>query len=236
VGAGAQTDAAELELEPAAIDVLDAAAAAPAPPPQGGGRPHAAATVVAGRETEPEVALEPRRPARPRAAAALAAAVLLALGLAAQLVHHFRERLAETSLVGPAVAALYARLGLPLEPRWDLTAYDVRQWGAQSEETAGVLQLRASIVNRATRAQPYPLLRVTLEDRFGAQVGRREFTPTEYLPGHTAPRALLAPGARADADLKLADPGNQAVGFELDVCLMRHGRLFCGADAKAGGG
>ncbi|MBS0396507.1 MAG: DUF3426 domain-containing protein, partial [Proteobacteria bacterium] len=75
----------------------------------------------------------------------------------------------------------------------------------------------------------------TLEDRFGGRVGRREFTPAEYLPGRSAPRALLGAGARADADLKLADPGNQAVGFELDVCLTRHGALVCGADQKSGG-
>jgi len=171
-----------------------------------------------------------------RRAAAVAAAVVLALGLLAQVVHYERDALAESTLVGPALAALYSRIGVPLEPRWNLAAYDVRQWGAQSEETAGVLRLRASIVNRATRAQPFPLLRVTLEDRFGGQVGRREFTPAEYLPGHSMPRELLGAGARADADLSLADPGNQAVGFELDVCLPRHGALTCGADAKAGGG
>lgn len=171
-----------------------------------------------------------------RRVAAIAAVVLLALGLAAQLVHYNREALAESPLVGPALAAVYARLGAPLEPHWNLAAYDVRQWGAQSEEAAGTLRLRASIVNRAPRAQPFPLLRVTLEDRFGAHVGRREFTPAEYLPGRSAPRELLTAGARADADLSLADPGNQAVGFELDVCLPRHGAVVCGADAKAGGG
>jgi hypothetical protein len=76
---------------------------------------------------------------------------------------------------------------------------------------------------------------VTLEDRFGAKVARREFTPAEYLPGHVAPQVLLAPGARADADLSLADPGSQAVGFELDVCLLRGGALSCGTEQKAAG-
>ncbi len=174
------------------------------------------------------------RPGLPRGAS-VAAALLLALALGVQALHYYRDALAELPLIGPAVTTLYARLGMPIEPRWNLAAYDVRQWGAQSEEAAGVLRLRASIVNRATRAQPFPLLRVTLEDRFGAQVGRREFAPAEYLPGRAAPRELLGPGARADADLSLADPGNQAVGFELDVCLPRHDALACGADAKAGG-
>jgi predicted Zn finger-like uncharacterized protein len=171
-----------------------------------------------------------------RRAAVPAAAAVLGLGLLAQVVHFYRDSLAEVPIVGPALGALYAGFGVPLEPRWNLAVYEVRQWGAQSEEAAGVLRLRASIVNRAAHPQPFPLLRVTLEDRFGSQVGRREFTPAEYLPGRAAPRELLGTGARADADLRLADPGNQAVGFELDVCLERHRVLICGADAKAGGG
>ena len=160
----------------------------------------------------------------------------LALVLIGQLIHHNRESLASSEPVGGVLSALYARLGHPIEPHWDLGAYDVKQWGAASDNAPGSLRLRASVVNRGARAQPYPLLRVTLEDRFGAKVARGEFTPAEYLPGHSMPRELLGAGARADADLSLADPGNQAVGFELDVCLPRHGALTCGADAKAGGG
>jgi predicted Zn finger-like uncharacterized protein len=165
-----------------------------------------------------------------------AGASALALLLGVQAVHYWRDALADVPIVGPPLATLYARLGLVLEPRWDLGSYDVKQWGAASEAEAGALRLRASVVNQAHRSQPYPLLRVTLEDRFGAKVARREFTPAEYLPGRTAPRQLLAPGARADADLKLADPGREAVGFELDVCLMHRGVLACGADLKSGGG
>jgi len=173
------------------------------------------------------------RAAPRRGAGAFAAgSALLALTLGAQLVHQFRESLADTALLGPPLAALYARLGNPIEPRWDLSAYDIRQWGAGAGNAPGALRLRASVINRAARGQPYPLLRVTLEDRFGGKVARREFTPAEYLPGRIAPRQLLAPGARADADLSFADPGSQAVGFELDVCLPRGGRLACGSEQK----
>ena len=177
-------------------------------------------------------------PARRRGAGALpiAACALLALALAAQAVHFWREPLAEAALVGPALTQFYARIGAPLEPRWDVAAYEVHQWGAASEEAAGALSMRASVVNHAARPQPYPLLRVTLEDRFGGKVARREFAPAEYLPGRAPPAGLLAAGARADADLSLADPGSQAVGFELDVCLHRAGVLTCAADAKSAGG
>jgi predicted Zn finger-like uncharacterized protein len=164
-----------------------------------------------------------------------AGSAALALLLIVQLVHYNRDALATTDVAGGPIKALYARLGHPVEPHWDLGAYDVKQWGAATDSAPGALRLRASVLNRAARAQPYPLLRVTLEDRFGAKVARREFTPAEYLPGHVAPQVLLAPGARADADLSLADPGSQAVGFELDVCLLRGGALSCGTEQKAAG-
>jgi len=178
---------------------------------------------------------KPTTPRAPTPALQIAAAVLLCLALGIQLLHHGRESLAETAIVGPPLRALYAALGAPLEARWNLADYEVRQWGSANEEAPGALRLRASIVNHAARAQPYPLLRVLLEDRFGGAVARREFRPEEYLPGHLAPRTSLAAGARADADLRIADPGNQAVGFELDVCLERHGVLSCGTDPKPPG-
>ena len=186
-------------------------------------------TPISADEFRPRTARPARAPAAPPA---VAAAIALALLLAGQLVHHAREPLIDTPIVGPPLAALYRALGAPVEPRWNLAAYEVRQWGAASDATPGMLRLRASIVNRAGRAQPYPLLRVVLEDRYGGAVARREFRPQEYLPGHAAPATPLGAGARADADLRLIDPGSEVVGFELDVCLERRGALVCGTDPR----
>ena len=180
-----------------------------------------------------ERATAPRSPARLGLAAG---AVLLALGLSAQAVHYWRDSLAGQPLIGAPLVRLYERLGEPLEPRWSLAAYDVKQWGAASDARPGALRVRASVVNRATGAQPYPLLRVTFVDRFGGQVARRDFRPAEYLPGRAVPTQLLAAGARADADLSIVDPGTQAAGFELDVCLARHGVTTCGSELRLAGG
>ncbi len=167
-----------------------------------------------------------------RTALYVVGSLVLTLALGAQAVHYWRESLSPHTMFGPPLRALYARLGLPLEPRWNLAAFDVKQWGATADMQPGTLRVRASIVNRAARAQPHPMLRVTLLDRFSAKVARREFTPAEYLPGRTAPTDMLAAGARVDADLVIADPGSDAVGFELDVCLKRRGVLECAGDAK----
>ncbi|MFO0449274.1 MAG: DUF3426 domain-containing protein [Pseudomonadota bacterium] len=159
-------------------------------------------------------------------------AVVLATALGAQVVHYRRDDLAQHPVAGPPLRDLYARLGLPIEPTWSLSAYELKQWGAGADSEPGTLRVRASVVNRAGRAQPYPLIRVTLEDRFGGKVARREFTPGEYLPTRETPPQLLASNGRVDADLVLADPGSEAVGFELDVCLPRRGALVCAEDLK----
>lgn len=145
-------------------------------------------------------------------------AAALGLLLFGQIIHHHRQGLAEVGWTRSLLAPLYGLFGATLEPRWDLAAYDVRQLGGESlPELPEHILLRASVLNRALHAQPPPVLRVTLQDRFGNPLARHDVAPQDYLPG--APPARLAPDQRLDAELVLADPGNLAVGFELDACL-----------------
>lgn len=165
----------------------------------------------------------------------LGAAAVLALLLLAQVVHKNREQIA-TQGHGPlsvVVRALYGALGSPLPVPANLAAYQLRQWGVTGDPGAtGTLRLRASILNNAAQLQPYPLLRVTLADRFGKSIGRREFEPSEYLGKPTA--RLLAPGERVDATLAILDPGKNAEGFEVDVCLRGvDKKIACANDAVA---
>jgi hypothetical protein len=128
---------------------------------------------------------------------------------------------------GAAVARTYDFFGLSVLAPTDLTAYELRQWGAASDPNeANRLMLRASIVNRASYAQPYPFLRLSLQDRFGGTLGMRDIAPADYLPGAGA-TGLLEPGQRADALIRIVDPGSEAVGFELDVCLPAQGGVRC---------
>ncbi len=155
------------------------------------------------------------------------AVALALLFFGVQVVHSQREQLARGPGFGPWLARAYAFIGLPLDSPTDLSAYELRQWGAASDpKEAQRLLLRASIVNRAPYAQPLPLLRLALQDRFGATIGVRDVQPADYLPGTGAPR-LLAPGQRADAEIRIVDPGKDAVGFELDVCLTEDGGVRC---------
>ena len=92
-----------------------------------------------------------------------------------------------------------------------------------------MLRVRASILNTSAQMQPFPLLRVTLADRFGAHLSSQDFEPADYL-GRPVTR-LLGPGERADATVDIPDPGKDAEGFELDVCLRNaDGKVRCATD------
>jgi hypothetical protein len=165
-----------------------------------------------------------------------AATVVLGLGLAAQLAHLYREELVGVAALQGPLTSLYAALGRPVAPRWDIGRYEVRQQGVVAEPVAaGTLTVRASIRNGAGRAQPAPLLRVILQDRFGNRIATRDLTPREYGGAAAiAPPPMLAPGQRIDAEVSLLDPGGEAVGFELDVCLRRaDSSVSCANDAAA---
>lgn len=158
----------------------------------------------------------------------VAASVLLALFLVAQVLHHYRQTLVRHPTFGPQLARAYALFGQTLEPRWELGAYGIKQWGIVSDPQApGTLRVRASIANNADFAQPYPLLKLTLEDRFGANLGMREFTPQEYLPNPAAATRRLPAGTAASVDLAIVDPGEDAVGFQFNVCLQRDNTVEC---------
>lgn len=193
---------------------------------------------------EPEPSGEPAGFARWAVAARGAAAsrwalttgiAFLVLLLLAQWAHHRRNDLAAVPALQAPLAAIYGALGSPLAPRWDLRAYEVRQLGAAAgPESPGHLRVRASVRNGAPRAQPLPVLRLKLHDRYGSVVAGRDLTPAEYLGSRMPAGGHLEAGQRADAEIAILDPGNDAVGFEIDACLPSAvGSVRCAADLVA---
>jgi predicted Zn finger-like uncharacterized protein len=161
----------------------------------------------------------------------LGAALVLALLLGAQMIHENRGWLAMHAS-GP-LHGLYAAFGVASPATATLSSYQLRQWGVTGDPSAsGTLRVRASILNTSPQLQPYPLLRVALANRFGARIGTRDFEPAEYMGKPIA--RMLAPGERADATLDIVDPGKDAEGFEIDVCLRNiEQKISCAADAAA---
>jgi predicted Zn finger-like uncharacterized protein len=157
-----------------------------------------------------------------------AASLVLLLVLAGQLVNHFRGMLATVPSVGPTVRAVYGALGIPIVPRWNVRAYQARQLGATvSGSNPRQITVRASIANRGPWPLPLPLLRVTLQDRYGRTIAARDISPRDYLPTSAPPAAMLPAGGRIDAIVAFENPGPQAIGFEIDACLREGGAVVC---------
>jgi predicted Zn finger-like uncharacterized protein len=162
-------------------------------------------------------------------------ALLAVLLLATQVVHHFRADLAVNDAIGPWLQGAYGWFGVSIVPSWDLRQYRIMDWVATAERGAdglGSLDITARIQNRGPRAQPYPHVHLQLKDRWERPVGSRVFRPDEYAAdGADVPR-LMSAGDTAQARLEIVDPGSDAYGFELDVCLEAEGgALVCAADA-----
>jgi len=161
----------------------------------------------------------------------ITAIVLLSLVLIAQIIHHHRQSLVLNPTFGAMVSKVYGLFGATPTPRWDLMAYSVMQRGVEPEGTR--LRVRLSVQNDSDRVQPLPLVRLTLKDRYGNAVATRDLTPAEYLPPGAAGQRLLEPNNRIDADLHVMDPGQAAVGFEIDACLRaENGTVGCANDAR----
>ncbi len=184
------------------------------------------ATDAGGLEARPAVQTAPQRW---RWVVASAALLLL---LVLQAIHHWRDTLAASSVWHGLLTHTYAALGAPLDPRWDVTAYDVRQQGAVADPSdSQIIRVRLSLANRAPRAQPVPLLRLTLLDRYGKRIASSELTPEQYWPPTVPPREFLASDERVDSEVAIRDPNAVSASFELDVCLRRaSGALRCAAD------
>ena len=163
------------------------------------------------------------------------AAVLAIVTLAAQALHHFRADIASHSTFGPWLTRVYAALGEELTPTYDVRQYQILDWVATAEPNSrglGSLRITARIQNRGPLRQPYPAVQLRLKDRWEAAVGSRLFKPAEYLPSDTPRGRLMSPGETARAQIEVVDPGPDAYGFELDVCIEVEASLVtCGSDA-----
>lgn len=174
-------------------------------------------------------------PRRPRTALIWKILVVpLALLMIVQVAHHYRAELARHPRLGAPLMGIYEAVGLRLTPDWDLHAYGVKQWGVVMDPASpGTLKVRASITNNAAFPQPYPLLKLVLEDRWGDQVRAREFEPAEYLDPGVAPDRLLGPAQQTNATISIVDPGPDAEGFRFDICLRGKGGPVCAAEVPA---
>jgi hypothetical protein len=174
----------------------------------------------------------PRAPQRGRRTAWIAGIAALGVVLVAQAIHHNRHDLATKASLNRPLTRFYAAIGVPLIPRWNPASYEVRQLGAFSGAGEnGNLTVRASLKNDSDQPLPLPLLRITVQDRYGNRIATRDVPPSGYVPGALPADAHLGAGQRIDAEMSFKDPGRDAVGFEIDACLPTpEGGIACAND------
>jgi hypothetical protein len=169
------------------------------------------------------------------------AALLLLLVL--QGLHQSREALATAPAFNNIAGPVYRLVGQPLTPTWDISGWRFEATKG-STETAGsvddngdlaataepseLLTIYSRVGNKSEDALPYPLVHLSLTDRFEEIVGSIVLEPSEYLAENADPRKLVPPGNTFNAVISIESPSPEATGFKLNVCYrLASGQLRC---------
>ncbi len=163
-----------------------------------------------------------------RMVAGIAALVLL---LVAQYVHQSRESLAVHPVFNNSVGSVYRVLGKPLTPAWDITGWRFEATKGSTDESDAVLTIYSRIGNKSAEALPYPLINVSLTDRYEDIIGSKVLEPGDYLAESLDTREPVPPGQTFSAVISIEAPDPDATGFKLNVCYRQPGdRLRCAID------
>ncbi len=155
-------------------------------------------------------------------------ALLLLLVLAAQVVHQERETLAKIPAVNNLIGPLYRALGQPVAPAWDVTGWSFEATTGNADGNDQQLSIYSRIANRSDESLPYPLIGISLTDRFEEITGSRMLEPGDYLANSLNPRKMVAPGEAFDAFITIPSGNAMASGYKLDVCYrLPDRRLRC---------
>ena len=146
----------------------------------------------------------------------------LALLLAGQLIHYNRDALAANLTYGATVRGVYGLFDAPLYPDWPIDAFEVTGTEAIAGRSAqNALDILANVVVSGRQPIGLPLIRIVLRDRWTNPVASRVFEPGEYLRKFDTENPLVSPGTALAVEISVADPGTEALGYVVDVCLPR---------------
>jgi predicted Zn finger-like uncharacterized protein len=140
----------------------------------------------------------PRAPER--TSLLVAFAVLLLVTLALQGLYIFRADVAAAvPETRPMLEAAYAQLAceVPLPRLADRLSIEASDLQALDAARPGRVVLSATIRNRASTLQAWPMLELTLTDSRDQLAARKVFTPEEYLDGADTSRGVAANGEAA---------------------------------------
>jgi predicted Zn finger-like uncharacterized protein len=159
-----------------------------------------------------------RRKYDPPGYAVVATVIVLVVALGAQFIHNSREILATTGFFNQTIGPVYRMLGDPVTPAWNIKGWQFEVTNGSIEEAESALVIVSRLVNRDSNPLPYPLVHVSLTDRWEDVMGSRILEPGEYLAGAVDADQPVLPGENFTAVITIDNPAAEATGFKLNVC------------------
>ena len=157
--------------------------------------------------------------------------VVLLLLLGVQVLHQSRETLATIPAFNNVAGPMYRAIGKPLSPKWDITGWRFEATKGSTDQSDENLTIYSRIGNKSEKPLPYPILAISLTDRFEETVGNRILDPADYLSEDLDPRKLVQPDNTFDAVVTIESPAATTTGFKLNVCYRESGgQLRCAID------
>ncbi len=143
---------------------------------------------------------------------------LLFFTFVAQATFFYRDQLAGYPPLRPYVFDACHHIGCNVRPPYDLTSIELIQPTNMTPHprTPNALRLRATMVNRAGKNQPLPLMQITLTDGTNRMLSRRLFAPREYLEQPSLAETDMASHLAIGALLDITNPDGKAVGYEIE--------------------
>lgn len=169
-----------------------------------------------------------RRASDPAGFGVIAGVVVLGLLLIGQIVHQSRQTLATYGAFNQTIGSIYRVLGKPVTPEWDIRGWRFEATNGKVDEEKDLLTIYSRIANKASQALPYPLVHISLTDRWEEIIGSRMLEPNEYLAGDLDPRKPVPPGENFTAVITIESPSADATGFRLTACYrLSPARVRC---------
>lgn len=186
------------------------------------GAPEATLESATTEVTRPAAVAHPKRGTIGASLMWAAASLLALILLAGQSFYFFSIELARDPALRPLLAQFCEHLGCEIGSIYDVRLVELAETSiAPHPRYLNALRIRATLVNRAPFAQPYPTMEVSLTDSQGKTIARRHFKPTDYVDSAQKPEALMLPNVAVSARLDVAHADNRAIGYEIQLVTPR---------------
>ncbi len=169
-----------------------------------------------------------RRKSDPIAYSMMGGVVFLLLLLALQYIHASRDTFATYGAFNRTLGPIYRALGNPVTPRWNIKGWQFEKTSGSTDDDNAVLTIFSQIRNASDEPLPYPLVHVSLTDRWVEVIGSKVLEPADYLAGDLDPRKPVAPGDSVRAVIAIEGLSPEATGYHVSACYrLSQGRMRC---------